>query len=109
MKLKELISESTTLPSKWSSVLDIKWIKDQCEQKFAIDLGYITEYPDVTTFYIESGQTNSSKHILIETTGMGNRILNSLNKELKESGLYVYEHEYCSSCPTIKLMVKAYA
>ena len=44
--------QNISVPSKWSNVIDMSTLKLRIKNKYAIDLGFITEYPDVTLFYI---------------------------------------------------------
>jgi len=100
--------QNISVPSKWSNVIDMSTLKLRIKNKYAIDLGFITEYPDVTLFYIESMYSTSNKAVLVQSNGLSNTIINSLNREFKSNGLYLFEHEYSSSCLTVKLMVKEY-
>lgn len=86
--------------------IDIEQLKSDTNKKKFVELGYVTEYPDVTILYINHIYTKGSNYLMIKHNGMTVSVIKELNTVLMKQGLKVYLTEYCSSCPTQLVMAQ---
>ncbi len=86
--------------------IDIEQLKSDTDKKKFVELGYVTEYPDVTILYINHIYTKGSNYLMIKHNGMTVSVIKELNNALMKQGIRIYLHEYCSSCPTQLVMAQ---
>ncbi|CAB4142255.1 hypothetical protein UFOVP449_12 [uncultured Caudovirales phage] len=86
--------------------IDIEQLKSDTDKKKYVELGYITEYPDVTILYINHIYTKGSNYLMIKHNGMTVSVIKELNNALMKQGIRIYLHEYCPSCPTQLVMAQ---
>jgi len=83
--------------------INIKGIKQDLEKNKFIDIGYITEYPDVTIIYINHNYTKGSNYLMIKDNGLASSTIKELNKIMNKQDIDIFVTEYGSSCITQKL------
>jgi len=67
-------------------------------------VGYITEYPDTTIFYIRHEYSTTNNYILQTSNKLSNSYLKEINSELKKNKLRAFLQEYSiSSDSAIKI------
>lgn len=86
--------------------IDIEQLKSDTDKKKFVDLGYITEYPDVTIVYIQHEYTKGNNYLLIKDNGLITASIKRLNAILQKQGIGIYLHEYCPSSPTQKIVAQ---
>lgn len=87
--------------------IDIDTLKSDTNSKKFVDLGYITEYPDVTVIYIRHKYTKSNEYLLIKDNGLTKQATAKLNSTLKQHGLKAFlEGLGHSSSITSRLVVQ---
>lgn len=78
--------------------IDIDSIKSDLDKKIKfIEVGYITEYPDVTILYIRHEYSKSNNYTLNKSNKLMSSYLNEINSELKKQGLKAFLSEYSIS------------
>ena len=83
--------------------IDIKGLKQDFKKNKFIELGYITEYPDITIIYINHNYTKGSNYIMIKDNGLADSVIKRLNTVMNKQGIDIFTTEYTSSCITQKL------
>lgn len=86
--------------------VDIEQLKSDIYKKKYVELGYVTEYPDVTILYINHIYTKGSNALMAKHNGLTVSVVKELNAVLMNQGMKAYLTEYCGSCPTQLVMVQ---
>jgi len=90
IRLKSILKESI-------EKIDINQIQSEMKNKKFIEIGYITEYPDTTIFYIKHEYSTTNNYILQNSNKLINSYLKEINNQLKKNKLKVFAKEYSIS------------
>ena len=74
--------------------LNTNQIKSEIPSKKSIEIGYITEYPEITVFYIDAEYSESGKFILNMAHQPMDSYIDKLNEELEKDNLKLSLKEY---------------
>lgn len=85
--------------------LDIKTIKSDTQKKKFIEIGYVTEYPDVTLFYIRHEYSKTNNYNLIKSNKLMDAFIKDLDAKLKSEELRVFLKEYAASEPKMAAVI----
>ena len=87
--------------------IDIQQLKSDTDKTKFVELGYITEYPDVTILYIRHEYTKGSNYLLIKHNGLAKAVVKELTNVLKKVDIRIYTNETAgSSCLTMTIMAQ---
>lgn len=90
-----------------SAGIDIDTLKLDADNKKFVNMGYITEYPDVTVIYVRHEYSKSDDYLLIKDSGLTKEVVAKLNSKLKQYGLKAFLEEIGSSSSiTSKLIIQ---
>ena len=103
IRLKDLLNE-VALPNG----IDTDTLKSDTDKKKFVELGYISEYPDVTIIYINSTYSKTSNYILEKSNKMTSAYIKDMDRQFrKEYGIRIYLHELgMSDSITAKIMAQ---
>jgi hypothetical protein len=101
---KQILSEELKRMQKLAGVLKLNEgyldklntnkIQSEISSKKSIEIGYVTEYPEITVFFIESEYSETGKFILNLSNQPIDSYINELNGELEKDNLKLSLKEY---------------
>lgn len=86
--------------------IDIEQLKSDTDKTKFVEIGYVTEYPDVTILYIKHEYTKGSNYLLIKHNGLANAVVKELSNTLKKVGIRIYTNGTAGSCLTTAIMAQ---
>lgn len=90
IRLKNILKENI-------QKIDIAQIQSEIKNKKFIEIGFITEYPDTTIFYIKHEYSTTNNYILQNSNKLIDSYLKEINNQLKKNKLKAFSKQYSIS------------